>query len=485
MQTLRSESATVARRLPRALVLFAREPETPWEAKGFTDLVPPASLEEARMRRDELTRLLGHERAAAADFLLALADFDRRRGWAQLGYATLFAFLSGELKLSNGAAWSRSCAARLLPRFPAVEAALRDGKLCLSSVGELARVLTVENEAEVLHRFFGASSREAKVLVAAIRPDPSPPRREVVTRVTGVIRVTGVATAAPGATPAATPAAAPMSLFDLPLHPAPSPALEAALADGSADSLVDGLRQAPFTAPLRAHEVRITHPTRGGDAEVEPLTADLRRLHLTVSAGFLAKVARARDGLSHSMPRAGTEQVLEKALDLLLEMQARRKSLVKRPRTPTPTPTPTATETSADAMSSRAAHPEPFVFAPLKRSYAQDRLRAGDAGPKSRETETAPRAPVSIPAAIEREVRLRDGDRCQFPLDGGGICGSTWQIELDHLVPQTLGGPSTVSNLRCACDPHNQYAAELALGEAVMATTRRSRRRPRPPRRSR
>jgi hypothetical protein len=34
--------------------------------------------------------------------------------------------------------------------------------------------------------------------------------------------------------------------------------------------------------------------------EVEPLTASLRRLHLTVSREFLARVDRARDALSHS-----------------------------------------------------------------------------------------------------------------------------------------------------------------------------------------
>ena len=66
--------------------------------------------------------------------------------------------------------------------------------------------------------------------------------------------------------------------------------------------------------------------------ETDPLTADLRRLHVTVTAAFLAKVDAARDGLSHARPGATTEEVLEAALDLLLEKQARAKALVKRPR---------------------------------------------------------------------------------------------------------------------------------------------------------
>jgi hypothetical protein len=184
-------------------------------------------------------------------------------------------------------------------------------------------------------------------------------------------------------------------------------------------------------SPLRAHEVGWTLPARVPAAEVEPLTASLRRLHLTVSTGFMEKLAAVRTGLSHSMPHASMEQALEAALDLLLEKQARRKSLVKRPRRPpsgTPTPTPT----------------------PTGRPH--------------------------VPAHVEREVRLRDGDRCQFPLDGGGVCGSTWQVELDHILPDALGGPTTAANLRCACRAHTTIAAMRTLGPAVMASARRRRR---------
>ncbi|HET8734355.1 MAG TPA: HNH endonuclease signature motif containing protein, partial [Anaeromyxobacteraceae bacterium] len=64
-------------------------------------------------------------------------------------------------------------------------------------------------------------------------------------------------------------------------------------------------------------------------------------------------------------------------------------------------------------------------------------------------------------------VRLRDGDRCQFPLDAGGVCGSTWMVELDHVVPVALGGEPSAANLRCLCRKHNQAAALEALGPAA------------------
>jgi hypothetical protein len=139
-------------------------------------------------------------------------------------------------------------------------------------------------------------------------------------------------------------------------------------------------------------------------------------------------VAAAKIGLSHARPGASTEEVLEAALDLLLEQQARAKALGKRPRSP------------------RAAPPG-----------------------------ASPRA---VPAAVEREVRLRDQHRCQWPLDAGGVCGSTWRLELDHVLPVAQGGQATAANLRLLCATHNRLAARRTLGEpaaAERAPGRRSR----------
>jgi hypothetical protein len=209
-----------------------------------------------------------------------------------------------------------------------------------------------------------------------------------------------------------------------------------------------------LTAPATVAVVQSTEPRAFAPApapvldlapspapEIEPLTADLRRLHLTVSTRLLDKVAAARQGLGHALPGATTEQILEAALDLLLDQQARRRSQVKRPRSDVPP--------AAPAASSPASPPA-----------------LGSAG-------TAATAARHVPAAVEREVRLRDGDRCQFPLDAGGACGSTDRVQLDHVLPLALGGQTAAANLRCACARHNRRAAELALGPAVAESRRR------------
>ena len=86
-------------------------------------------------------------------------------------------------------------------------------------------------------------------------------------------------------------------------------------------------------------------------------------------------------------------------------------------------------------------------------------------------------ASAGVPAEVRRAVWERDQARCQWRMDGGGICGSTHRLELDHVLPRAKGGPSTLANLRILCERHNKLAARLAFGEAWMARYRKGGRR--------
>src|SRR6185369_4995128 len=249
---------------------------------------------DTRILAKRLADLLAREHAALADFLVALAEFDRERRWLELGYASLFSFLNRELGLSNGAASYRNAAAALIQRCPEVVAPLRSGKLCLSTVVELSRVLTAENQLTVLPRFLGASKWEAKVIAAELCPAESPQRRAV---------VTAFVPALPAAVARPTPAARP-----LPELPAGDPARGTVRPD---EHHFVERPPAPAASPAPVR------PVAKPDV-ADPLTADLSRLHVTVSKRFLAKLAAARDALSHSNPGANVEAVLEAGLDLLL-----------------------------------------------------------------------------------------------------------------------------------------------------------------------
>ena len=73
-----------------------------------------------------LAELLRREHGALADFLVALADFDRERRWVELGHTSLFYFLHRELGLSKGAAFYRKTAAELIQLRPGEAAPHRD-----------------------------------------------------------------------------------------------------------------------------------------------------------------------------------------------------------------------------------------------------------------------------------------------------------------------------------------------------------------------
>jgi hypothetical protein len=356
----------------------------------------------AREETSRLADLLCREHAAMGDFLVALADFDRRRLWEMLGYKSLFAFLRRELKLSAGAAQYRKTAAELVQKYPEVAAALRSGDLCLSSIIELAKVLTPENAGEVLPRFFGLSRRDAAFVAASICPVENPPVREFI--------VTSVHSDARAQLPAAA---------DVACSPQPESAS------------TDLFRPAEIEAPAR--DVPPPAPARVAPAPpamtVEPLAADLARIHMTVPRRLLEKLEAARDALSHSHPGASRDEIIEAGLDLLLERAAKRRGLVKIPRKK-------ALETE-----------EPSAKAAL-----------ASATPRSR----------YVPAHVRRSVWERDGGKCQWPVDGGGICASTYQVEIDHVDGFARGGETTVEACRLLCRVHQDVSARQLYGNDLM-----------------
>jgi hypothetical protein len=378
-------------------------------------------METARALTENLAALLRREHDALAEFLVALADFDRRRAWAELGHSSLFYFLRRELRLSSAAAQYRKVAAELIQQIPGMVEPLRRGDLCLTSIIEASRVVTPENWETVLPRFYGLSRREAMEVVAELQPHPAPPLRTVVTPVrstpvprrdaavpqalalgdSGEPRMLSDASASPDGTSlivtspgeveiTVSPSSVPRSI--LPVTPRGQ------------------LEVAPLTVePLTVEPLTVEPLT------VEPLTADLSRLHVTVSKGFLRKLDEARDALSHAMPGATEAELLEAGLDLLLAQAAKRRGLVDKPQ-------------------------------------KKVRPSKGD----------------RIPAPVRREVWKRDGGKCRWVLESGEMCGATRNLELDHIHPRSLGGPSTADNLRVVCRFHNQRAARLVLGDDLV-----------------
>ncbi len=188
--------------------------------------------------------------------------------------------------------------------------------------------------------------------------------------------------------------------------------------DGPVSTTPPDLRHAPVqpVEPSGAANQPCSIPTGARRDVAVPLTAELSRLHVTVSRRFLEKLEAARSALSHSHPGASEEKILEAGLDLVLEKHAKRKGLVAKPQK---NPRPSKTD--------------------------------------------------AIPAHVKRAVWNRAGGRCEWSLESGERCGSTTRLEFDHYSePRARGGPSTIENVRLHCRPHNDMNARLAFGDEWM-----------------
>ncbi len=77
-----------------------------------------------------------------------------------------------------------------------------------------------------------------------------------------------------------------------------------------------------------------------------------------------------------------------------------------------------------------------------------------------------------IPAAVQRAVRERDGDRCRYVDKQGRRCKERHWLQLHHRHPFGHGGEHSVGNIRLMCRAHNAYLAECDYGREAMARHR-------------
>ena len=162
---------------------------------------------------------------------------------------------------------------------------------------------------------------------------------------------------------------------------------------------------------------------------VEPLDAELSRLHVTVSRRFLEKLEAAKDALGHACPSGSGADILERGLDLVLAQHAKRMGLVEKPRKE---PRPSRTD--------------------------------------------------AIPAHVKREVlRRAGGRRCEWRFESGERCGCRRRLELDHIVPLALGGQSSRRGAARALRPVAAVHLDRDVREVLEAVEPAlvSRRRPR------
>lgn len=369
----------------------------------------------------QLHRLASHERTATVELVAHLAELDTRRLHLPLGFGSLFAYCTEELHLAEHAAYNRIEAARAARRFPVILDRLSDGSLNLSALRLLAPHLTAENHEVVLRQAAGMSKRSVEQLVAALAPRADAPafvRKLPTPRWGGPVTAVG---SLPGAvvTEASAVVRGGSELADGQVL-LPDSRLEQAPVAPGPPGRDGGRRSWPEegsgeTGPTRA-------PARPlSAASIAPLSPERFRVQLTVSRETHDDLRRAQDLLRREIPDGDPARIFARALKLLIEDVARRK-------------------TGATSRS------------------RPDRASAGGSR--------------HVPAHVRRAVWLRDGGRCVFVASGGRRCGQRAFLEFHHLEPYAVGGETNVANLSLRCQAHNVHEHVLLFGSPPHPATR-------------
>lgn len=319
--------------------------------------------------------LLGREHETVAAFVARLAVIDERRLW-EATHSSLYAYLTKGLAMSEDAAMCRITTARTALKFPLALQLIRCGQLHMTSLMRLAPHLTLDNQERLLLQASGKSIHDVAKIVAEVNPRPDiadhiqhSPRQAI--------------ESAQGTQLAQSPQSPP---------PLPSPA---------------GLPISPGRLPAP------------GRQKITPLAPDRIYFSFTGSEALLAKIKRARTLLWHKFPKGMLENVIDAALeDLLDKRDPERKALRLLKRAST------------------------------KQKPASDGRR--------------------IPQWVKHEVWKRDNGKCVHEAPDGSKCGEEGGLEYDHVIPFARGGRSDEpGNVRLLCRTHNQANARKDFGEAA------------------
>jgi 5-methylcytosine-specific restriction endonuclease McrA len=159
---------------------------------------------------------------------------------------------------------------------------------------------------------------------------------------------------------------------------------------------------------------------------VAPLAEERFKIQFTAGRAFRDKLRQAQELLRHRVPDGDPAEILEAALDLLIER-------VKK-----------------------------------------ERFATGRKPRRTPKGETVAAASRHIPDPIKRAVFERDGGRCTFQDDTGRRCAETAALEFDHADGFARSRSHQVDRIRLLCRAHNQHAADQMYGRAFMERKRAS-----------
>ena len=256
-------------------------------------------LSDAALLREFSVRL-AKNLADSAELLAYLAEIDRRKLYRPAGYSSMYRYCVGHFHFSEGAAYKRILAARLIRKLPAVYDALAEGRVHLSGLVILVTHLKPETVDDLLALVTHKSRREIEKLLAERFPKPD---------VRAAIREV-----------AATPAAeAPVQLSPAGV---PAPTLSDGALSPDASELGNGASTGAQQEPLAARPVT---PMPSDRARVMPLSPKTYAVQFTMDEATHDMLRRAQELLGRQVAHGDIAAVFSRALMVYVPILERRK----------------------------------------------------------------------------------------------------------------------------------------------------------------
>ncbi len=331
-----------------------------------------------------------------------LREFDAHEGWAGSGFISTATWLAWRIGIGPEAAREHVRVARALGELPLIDAAFATGKLSYSKVRALTRVATPRTEQDLLEIAMRATASQIEKVASAYRRtrvDPSQPNLDLRRFMRRADTRSG------------------MVRIEMQLPPEQANVVWEAMCA----ALDAGRQEGPDVSaetPVSAETLDRTDPsvlaTERADAMVSVAEAYLQHKPRTLGSGYELVIMTTKDQLEHAP--GGVAGFL-------------------RDGTPVP------------------QH--------IARMLACDCTRVDVDLAESGEILDVGRARRTIPSAIGRALRLRDGG-CRVP-----GCGRKHHLHGHHIEAWVDGGKTSTSNLVLLCPSHHALVHEGQLSVHV------------------
>ncbi|MEK2644273.1 HNH endonuclease [Bdellovibrio sp. BCCA] len=322
-----------------------------------------------------LEKLVRTERKITHLILCHINEVEARRLYAELGFDSMFKYLTKHLGYGEDSAYRRLQAARVLKQVPTVAEKLEEGSLnltqltqvqkCIKQEIKLGNKVDIHQTTQILEEIQNKSSFETQKYLAQ-----------------------------------------------------------------------------EFNLPIQIHEV------------IKPQQDNSVRLEITFTEDQMKTLQQAKDLLSHVLPDGNWAELIT----LLAEKHIQKEmGKISNQRIKPPKRIIEANELEK----SETKNFNNADIRELKLSNHSDALLGITGSLTSTHSFLAQRKRKNLKVTLKRALLKKANQRCEYTHpQSGKKCESTYQLQIDHLIPLAVGGLDTSGNLRVLCRAHNLHAAQ-------------------------